>query len=99
MSPPGARTAPRSPSAFSAKSRSELVGGCTRSDRLPRVEQPQGIERRLDPRVEGQHVAAELPLEPAALQQPDAVLAGQGAAEVHGGLEDRVACTPDRLRQ
>src|SRR5205807_820766 len=60
---------------------------------LPRVEQPLGIERPLDRLVHGDRLGSPLALERAALDQPDAVLARDRAAERAGECEQVLGCS------
>ena len=53
-------------------------------DDLARVEDAGRVQRGLDRAVHAQADRAEFPLQPVALQQPDAVLAGDRAAECRG---------------
>src|SRR6266545_5902319 len=56
---------------------------------LPRVQDPQRIEERLEPPLEHDDLPPLLVLEEVSLREADAVLAGDGAAEIDGGAQDR----------
>ena len=66
--------------------------GCLEHD--PRVQDAGGVEQRLDAALQLERVVAELVGEPAALEHADAVLAGERAAEGHGGAEHLVGRLP-----
>ena len=55
-----------------------------------RVEDPQRVERAARPRLQGQGTRVGFPVHAAALEQPDAMLPGDGAAERDRRVEELV---------